>query len=143
MNLFAKFALLPAKIKASIIAVTLLIVALTGALGWSYWKGHEAAAEAAKPRIEAAEDQAMVSDLTAQGALETTRQVEIVVRQAADAYRVSSDLAIEAAKSEDANAPLDPARAARLHRSDRELCSLRPTLVGCETLPASGDAEPR
>jgi predicted negative regulator of RcsB-dependent stress response len=139
MNLLSDFLALPMKIKAGMVATLALILALSGALGWTYWKGQQSA----QPKIEAAEETAAVSDLTARGAIETTRQVEIVVRQAADAYRVSSDLAVEAAKSEDANAPLDPARAARLRRSDRELCSQRPTLVGCEAFAASGDASSR
>lgn len=140
-TLLSKFLGLSLKVRAAIIGAVALIIALSGALGWTYYKGRADEHAVAQPKIEMAQDQASVSELNAAGALDSAHRVEVVVREARDAYQVTSDLALEASKAEDANAPLDPARAARLHAADQRLCDTRPSLVGCE--PAGGDAEAR
>lgn len=112
-----------------------LIVLAAGAI---YLEGKRDQKSIDQPKIERALDQADISGLETSGAQESAQRVEVFVRQTHDAYAVTSRLAVEATKAEDAHAPLDPSRAARLRSTDRELCDTRPSLVGCQ--PANPNA---
>jgi hypothetical protein len=110
---------------------------LISAAGGFYWKGRHDDAAQQRPKIEAAAAKAAVANLETQGAEGSAQRVEIVVRQRDAANSVVAQLIPKALKSEDADAPLDPDRAARLLDADARLCDAAPTLGGCAP---SGDA---
>jgi hypothetical protein len=96
-----------------------------------YWKGRHDDAVRQRPRVEAALAQAATSSLEARGAQESAQRVEIVVRQRDAAAATVADITPKALNAEDAHAPLDPDRAARLAHADEQLCVAAPTLGGC------------
>jgi hypothetical protein len=96
-----------------------------------YWKGRHDDAVHERPKTEAALAQAAVAGLETQGAQASAQRVDVVVHQRDAANSVVAQLMPQALKSEDANAPLDPARAARLRDADRQLCLTAPGLAGC------------
>jgi hypothetical protein len=116
---------------AVIVAATLAMLALT----WN------AGRRGAAPAIEAATDQAVAGELTAEGAAETAARAEIYHQQSAQALAALARLSAEAAQSEDADAPLDPGRAARLAAHDQRLCAT-PDFHGC-AVATGGDAAGR
>ena len=107
------------------VRLTLILVAvvavIAGAVGL-YWKGRGDGAARERPKIEAALARAATADLETEGARASARRVEGVVRQREDAARIAADLTLEAMQAEDAHAPLEAHRAARLRAADRELC---------------------
>jgi hypothetical protein len=107
------------------------------AAGGLYWKGRHDDAMRERPKTEAALAQAAVAGLETQGAQASAQRVDIVVHQRDAANAVVAQLMPKALKSEDANAPLDPDRAARLRDSDLQLCLTDPAVAGC---PAGGNA---
>ena len=111
-----------------------IVLAVAGGL---YWKGRRDDALRERPKAEAALATAAVAGLATHGAQASAQRVEIVVRRRDAAATVVAHLTPQALKSEDANAPLDPARAARLRDADRQLCLTSPSLAGCA---AGGDA---
>jgi len=116
-------------------------VLLAGATGL-YWKGRLEGAARERPKVEAALAQAAVASLEVRGERESAQRVEVAVRQREAAARSVTRIAHEALTSEDAHAPLDPARADRLRAHDRELCLAAPDLTGCsETGDAGGGAQ--
>ena len=117
-----------------ILAVCAAVLTLAGGL---YWKGRHDDAVRQRPKTEAALARAAVAGLETQGAQASAQRVDIVVRQRDAANAVVAQLTPQALKSEDANAPLDPTRAARLRDADRQLCLTSPGLAGCA---AGGDA---
>jgi hypothetical protein len=98
-----------------------------------YWKGRHDDARVQRPKIEAAQAEAAVSGAEAKGAQEAAQRVELVIRQRDAAGAVVADLTPKALNAEDAHAPLDPARAARLRSADDQLCLAAPELAGCST----------
>jgi hypothetical protein len=96
-----------------------------------YWKGRHDDAVRERPKTEAALAKAAVAGLEAQGAQASAQRVDVVVHQRDAANGVVAQLMPQALKSEDANATLDPARAARLRDADRELCLTAPSVGGC------------
>lgn len=102
-----------------------------------YWKGRHDDAAQERPKTEAALARAAVAGLETQGAQASAQHVELVVRQRDAANGVVAQLMPQALKSEDANAPVDPSRLARLRAADGELCDADPSLGGC---PARGNA---
>jgi hypothetical protein len=115
---------------AAVVAVAALVAGL-------YWKGRHDGVVRERPKTEAALAQAKIAGLEAQGAQASAQRVDLVVHQREAASAVVAQLMPKALKSEDANAPLDPDRAARLRDADRQLCLSAPGLAGC---PASGNA---
>jgi hypothetical protein len=96
-----------------------------------YWKGRHDDALRERPKTEVALAKAAVARLEVEGAQASAQRVEVVVRQRDAANGVVAQLMPQALKSEDANAPLDPARAARLRDADHGLCLSAPALDGC------------
>ena len=105
-------------------------VVLAAAAGL-YWKGRHDDAAVQKPKIAAAEAQAATAGAEAQGEKDSAQRVELVVRQREAAAATVTDLTPKALNAEDAHAPLDPARAARLRAADDQLCLAAPQLAGC------------
>jgi hypothetical protein len=114
-----------------------MIVALAGAglllaaAAGLYWKGRLEGAARERPKVEVALERAAISGLQTQGELASAQRVEVVVRQREAAARSVAQITEDALKSEDADAPLDPARAERLRLSDERLCNAGPALAGC------------
>lgn len=102
-----------------------------------YWKGRHDDAVRERPKIAAAQAQARVAGLEAEGARDSAHRVELVIRQRDAAASVIARLIPKALTSEDAHAPLYPDRAQRLLDADRQLCLTAPDLAGCAP---SGDA---
>jgi hypothetical protein len=114
-------------------AVLAVIATVTGL----YWKGRLEGAARERPKTEAALARAEVSGLETEGARASAQRVDVVVRRRDATAAVVAQLSAKALTSEDANAPLDPDRTARLHNADRQLCLAAPALAGCAE---SGDA---
>lgn len=96
-----------------------------------YWKGRIEGAARARPQMEAAQAQAMVAGLETRGERESAERVDAAVRTRVVATRSIIRITQDAQTSEDANAPLAPARAARLRAHDDQLCRAAPELAGC------------
>jgi hypothetical protein len=114
--------------------LTLILAAFAAVLAIAaglYWKGRHDDAVRERPKTEAALATAAVAGLETQGAQASAQRVDVVVHQRDAANAVVAQLMPQALKSEDANAPLDPARAARLRDADRQLCLTAPDLAGC------------
>jgi hypothetical protein len=112
------------------------VAALLAVAAGLYWKGRHDDAVRERPKTEAALAKAAVAGLETQGAQASAQRVDVVVRQRDAANGVVAQLTPQALKSEDANAPLDPARSARLRDADRQLC----LTAGPAVCPAGGDA---
>jgi hypothetical protein len=110
-----------------------LALALMAVATGLYWKGRLEGAARERPKTEAALARAAVSGLETEGARASAQRVDIAVRQRDAAEAVVTQLSAKALNSEDANAPLDPDRAARLRAADDELCLAAPDLAGCPT----------
>ena len=116
--------------------LTLILAAMAAVLALAtglYWKGRHDDAARERPKTEAALAKAAVAGLETRGAQASAQRVDLVVHQRDAANGVVARLLPQALKSEDANAPLDPARAARLRDADRQLCLTAPELAGCPT----------
>lgn len=103
---------------------------LIAALGL-YWKGRLEGAARERPKVEAAQAQAAVANLEAEGERQSVARIDVVMQTREAALRAVETLTPAALQSEDAHAALDPARAARLRHADGELCRLAPELDGC------------
>jgi hypothetical protein len=122
-----------------ILAAIAIVLAAAGGL---YWKGRHDDALKERPKTEAALARAAVAGLETQGAQASAQRVDIVVRQRDVANGVVAQLTPQALKSEDANAPLDPARAARLRDADSQLCLTSPGVAGCAPGGDAGRGHP-
>jgi hypothetical protein len=109
------------------------ILAVLVAAAGLYWKGRHEGAARERPKTEAALAHAAVADLETQGARASAQRVDVVIRQRDAAAGAVAQLTTKALTSEDANVPLDPARAARLRDADHQLCLTAPELAGCST----------
>ena len=98
-----------------------------------YLSGRSDGVAAERPRTEAAQAQTDVARRETEGARASAARVDVVVQRRDAANAVAAQIIPQALQAEDANAPLEPDRAARLSRADRELCRLAPDLVGCAT----------
>ena len=107
------------------------VLTLLAAVTVIYWSGRRDGAARERPRTEAALAQAAVAGLETQGARDSLQRVEVVVRQREAAAQSVARVTNKALIAEDAHAPLDAERAARLRAADRELCLAAPELVGC------------
>ena len=107
------------------------IATLLTAAGGLYWKGRHDDAVRERPKVEAAQAQAAVASLETRGARDSAQRVEVVLRQRDAANDTLTQLTAKALTSEDANAPLNPDRVARLRAADDGLCLAAPGLAGC------------
>ena len=110
--------------------LTAALALIAAALGL-YWKGRRDGVAHERPRTEVAQAQAEVAKLETQGARLSATQVSAAVARRDAASSATERVAAQALTSEDAHAPLDPTRAARLRADDVELCRTAPELAGC------------
>ncbi len=108
-------------------AVSVILVVVLG----FYWRGRLEGAATERLKTVEAETRAKVAGLEALGERASAARVDVVVRQQSASRDVARNLAVEAAKSEDANVPLAPDRVLRLRDADGELCRIAPDLIGC------------
>ncbi|MDP1873803.1 hypothetical protein [Phenylobacterium sp.] len=113
--------LIVAGLMALIIAATLAMLTLV------FLAGRRDAA----PAIETAQDQAVSAELAGEGANLAAGLAEALHQQSLAQRQVLSALERAAIQAEDADAPLDPARADRLRAHDDQLCGTAPHLDGC------------
>jgi hypothetical protein len=96
---------------------------------------------AAEARAGIAVADAGARRLESEGLADQARRIEHHHQQAVAVERVTSAAAAQARSAHDASTPLDPARADRLLRHDRELCRLAPVVCDSATAdPAAGRA---
>jgi hypothetical protein len=122
------------RITAGLVGAAILA---TGAAGF-YWKGRLEGAARERPKVEAALSKAVVAGLEADGERESAVRAEAAVQTRETVVRSIVRVIQEAQRSEDAHAPIDPARLARLRAHDDELCRATPALVGCATTDDAG-----
>lgn len=103
-----------------------------------YWKGRLEGAARERPKLEAARAQATIAGLETRGERENAARVDSAVRTRVAATRSIIRITQDAQASEDAHAPLAPARAARLRAHEDQLCHAAPGLAGCTV---AGDAD--
>ena len=132
MALLSDITRLPGRLKAIVVAGVASLTLAAGIAGYSYYQGHHAAAEQARPQIERAKDEALVSDLTTQGSNQVASRLDFYVHQNLGANAGLTRYNAEALKANDADEALDPARADRLLAAQRGLCNSYPGIVGCE-----------
>ena len=114
----------------TIFAVLVIAATVWGRLwSWLPWSA-ESRADRAEARAEVAEDTARSEGARATGEAETGRAIErqTIIIRAAD--RVAAAAEVEARTAPDADTPLDPDRARRIHDAQRGLCAVAPTI--CE-----------
>ena len=141
---------------AGLLAVAaLMLLVQTLGFRWDPFDRTHRRLEAAEVRAEMAEAHAATCRLEVAGAAVQARRLETHHRQALDLGRATARAEAGARSSNDAEQPLDQARAARLAGHDRELCRLAPGICaapeaepavgGHDTLPAgptAGTADP-
>ncbi|MDP1872544.1 hypothetical protein [Phenylobacterium sp.] len=89
----------------------------------------------AAPAIETATDKAVSAELEGEGADLAADLAEALHQQSLAQQQALSALERAAIQAEDADAPLDPARADRLRAHDDQLCGTAPHLDGCGQPP--------
>lgn len=117
----------------AVAAVTILAIVVITFAAWSrLWSwlpwSAESRAERAEARAVVAEDTARSAVARADGEAEVGRAIErqtIIIREAASAA-YQSELTVRTAP--DADTPLDPDRARRIHDAQRSLCVAAPTV---------------
>lgn len=107
-----------------------LVAVVLVCLGF-YWSGRLDGVAAERPRTEAALARAEIANRETEGARISAARVDVVVQRREAAAEIAANIIPQALQAEDADAPLDVDRAARLGRADRELCELAPDLDGC------------
>ena len=112
-------------------------VIVAGGLGL-YWKGRLEGAARERPKVEAALAEAAVAGMEAGGERESAVRAEAAVQTRETVVRSVVRVIQEAHRSEDAHAPIDPSRLARLRAHDDELCRTTPALAGCATADDAG-----
>jgi hypothetical protein len=117
------------RLAVGLIGAAVLVTCATGL----YWKGRLEGAARERPKVEAALAKAVAAGLEAQGERESAVRAEAAVQTRETVVRSVVRVIQEAQRSEDAHAPIDPARLARLRAHDDELCRADPALAGCAT----------
>ena len=129
-----------------LLAVALvLVVALLGhglGLRWDPFGLAERRLRTAEARAAAAASDAVARGLEAEGRADQARRLQHHHQQAVAVERATALATAQARSAHDASIPLDPARADRLVRHDRELCRHAPAVCGAAPAgPAAGGDE--
>ncbi|MFN3932902.1 MAG: hypothetical protein ACK4JY_14285 [Brevundimonas sp.] len=122
------------------LAVAVVFMLLVQGLGFR-WDPFDRAGrrlEAAETRAAAAEAEADARRLESEGAVAQQRRVETHHQQAMELGRATTRAGAEARNADDAEQPLEPARAARLAGHDRELCRIAPAVCPDAAADATG-----
>ncbi|MDI6623463.1 MAG: hypothetical protein QME55_01925 [Brevundimonas sp.] len=130
----------------AILAVTLVVaIAAVGhglGLRWDPFDMTGRRLRTAEARASIAAADAGARRLEAEGMADQARRLDHLHQQSVAVERMTALAAAQARSAHDASHPLDPARADRLHRHDRELCRLTPALCGpAPADPAAGGGQ--
>ncbi|MBX9460309.1 MAG: hypothetical protein KL785_03585 [Brevundimonas sp.] len=123
------------------VALAVLVIAVGHGLGvrWDPFDLSGRRARAAEARAAVAAADAGARRFESEGMAGQARRLEHLHQQAVTVARETAAAAAQARSASDASIPLDPARADRLLRHDRELCRLAPAACGpAEADPAAG-----
>ena len=118
--------------------VVLLLAAGSGlGLRWDPFDLQKRRLETAQARATRAENDADARRVEAEGRAQQVVRLDNHHRQTLAVERATVAAVTQARSAPDANDPLDPVRAERLHAHDRELCRLAADLDGCAAAPGS------
>lgn len=134
-------ALTPVGLGLAALAGLVVLLVLGRGLGihWDPFGLGERRLEAAEQRARAAAADATARRLEVEGAVDQARRLDHHHQQSVELARVTAAADAESRNADDADVPLDPARAARLRAHDGELCRLAPDLCGAAAPdPAAG-----
>lgn len=120
---------------AAVVAVLLLVVGRGVGLRWDPLQLQARRLETAQRRADHAEAEVAVRTLEAAARSRQVESLDAFHRHTQAVERATASAEIRARTADDAETPLDPARAERLHDYDRELCRLASAVAGC-TAPA-------
>ena len=117
-------------------SLRLIIVAIAaGGLAASalslYVAGRRDGAELHRDAVAALTQQREVARLEAEGERAAQARLSEALSRSSRADQVVAAFIPQTLNTEDGHAPLDPARADRLHAADRQLCDAAPELIGC------------
>lgn len=113
-------------------ALLLLLIAGRGiGLRWDPLQLQARRLETAQRRADQAEAQVTARALEADARGRQIEGLDAFHRNTQAVERATASAEIRARTADDAETPLDPARARRLHGHDRELCRLAPAVAGC------------
>ncbi|AYG93820.1 hypothetical protein D8I30_00470 [Brevundimonas naejangsanensis] len=113
-------------------ALLLLLIAGRGlGLRWDPLHLQARRLETAQRRAERAEAETSARALEAAARGRQIEGLDAFHRHAQAVERATATAETRARTADDADTPLDPARAQRLHDHDRELCRLAPAVAGC------------
>src|SRR5690606_36075718 len=106
----------------SALALAAVLIALGRGLGlhWDPFGLGERRLETARSRAETAEADAAARRLEVEGAADLSRRLDRHHQQSVELARVTAAADAQSRKADDADVPLDPARAARLRAHDRQ-----------------------
>ncbi len=125
------------------VAAAVLAIALGHGLGlrWDPFDLSGRRLRATEDRAAAAVADAGARRLEVEGMADQARRLEHSHHQSLAVARVTADATTQARSAPDESTPMDPARADRLLRHDRELCRLAPAVCGAAAVdyPAGGD----
>ncbi|MGW8704739.1 hypothetical protein ACWGLL_02850 [Brevundimonas sp. NPDC055814] len=126
-------ALTPLGWLAAALAVAALLSALGGGLGlrWDLLRLQARRLEATEQRLEQARSQAAARRLEAAARGRQIESLDAFHRNTLAVTEATVAAETKARIADDAETPLDPARAERLRGHDRELCRLSPAVAGC------------
>lgn len=118
------------------VLATMLILARGIGLRWDPLHLQARRLEAAEQRLGRAEAEVAARSLETAGRAGQVKSLDAFHRQSQAVAEATAAAETRARTADDADTPLDPDRAQRLHDHDRQLCRLAPAVAGC---PASAD----
>jgi hypothetical protein len=118
--------------------LVLLLAAHAAGLRWDPFDLAGRRLERARAEAAVAASDAAARALEARGEAAQRGRLETIHHQALAVERATAAATEQARRADDANQPLDPARAARLGDHDRQLCRLAAALDGCAAATDAG-----
>lgn len=122
----------------ALVGTAVILLTITGrglGLRWDPFGLHQQRLEVAEARATQAEKDVEARRIEAKGSAAQAVRLDTHHRQTLAVERATVVAVTQARSADDANEPLDPVRADRLHAHDRELCRLAPDLGGCAAAP--------
>ncbi|MDP1616771.1 hypothetical protein [Phenylobacterium sp.] len=103
-----------------------------------YVAGRRDGAELHRDAVAALTQARDAARLEAEGERAAQTRLSAALARSGRAEQVTAAFIPQALNTEDGHAPLDAARAARLHDADRQLCQAAPELAGCPEIEPGG-----
>ena len=130
---------------AAVVIVAAIVVGRGLGLSWDPLGLQARRLESAERRAEVAAADAAARRLEVEGADDLARRLDRHHQHSVELARVTAAADAASRNADDADVPLDPARAARLRAHDGELCRLAPDLCAAappDPAPRGGDSVP-